>query len=380
MTFTDKITSIMPNVYFLYQGARFIKRKNNSEIKKISDEFKKIDSISNFSGFVDKVQSLIASDNVIRAVYPNSENTMYGHLLNFYEYAGLEFQETPFICVEHGVNFLMDDMPRFKYEVSTVMLFQSNYKREMIHRTDPLKPVFAVGPYVHYAKPYYDDEKLHKIKSKSGKTIVIYLGHTWEKTSVERDIYEYIKIIRRFQKEYDSIVFCLYWTDCRHELIDTLSKEDKVHFVSAGYRGDPLFLSRTRTIIEMADTIAGNDIGTYIGYALYLNKPIVYLDTADRVTSTVYSPNLQIGEENKRRIVNAMKNDYQQLSEDLYNEFWGGDCIKTPEDMRSILLLADQIAKEAHGFKKRFSSVTRRIITDSHDLIFEESIENSIGG
>lgn len=376
MSFADKITSIMPNVYALYHGTRFIKHKNNNEIKKISDEFKKIDSISNFSGFVNKVQSLITSDNVVRAVYPNSENTMYGHLLNFYEYAGLEFKETPFICVEHGVNFLMDDMPRFKYEVSTIMLFQSKYKQEMIHKTAPLKPVFAVGPYVHYAKPYYDNEKLQQIKSKLGKTIVIYLGHTWEKTSVERDTNEYIKIIRQFQKEYDSIIFCLYWTDCRQELIDTLSREDKVHFVSAGYRGDPLFLSRTRTILEMADTVAGNDIGTYIGYALYLNKPIIYLDTADRVKSKIDSPNRQIAETNKGRIVNAMKNDNEQLSSDLYNEFWGGDCIKNPDEMKSILLLADQIAKESHGFKCCFSSVTKRIIQDSQNTILKESIDN----
>ena len=43
--------------------------------------------------------------------------------------------------------------------------------------------------------------------------------------------------------------------------------------VTAGYIMDPLFLSRLKSIIQLSDLTMSNNVGTHLGYCIYLNKP-----------------------------------------------------------------------------------------------------------
>ena len=374
MNYADYISILSPNIYALYYFTKIVKFSNNTRIRRITKEFENIDSIRDFQTFMKKCMNYTKDRKLKKLVFPNSENTMYGQLRSLYDYAGLEYKETPFIHLEHGVNFSIDDVPELKFSISTVMLFQSDYKKEMIHKKDPYKPVFAIGPYIRYTKPYYDSETVQVMKEALGRTVVIYLGHTWERVSVERDIEEYKRIIREYKESFDSIIFCLYWTDCRPELVEQLQTEDKVHFVSAGYRGDPKFLARTRTILEMADMVVGNDIGTFVGYAICLGKKVQYINTNDVVKMEHVSPNVVNAKKRKQRIISAINSDNKNELSQLYNEFWGGDCLKTPQEMREILLFAEEVARKSFGLKKRFSTVTKAIIGDSDSSLLKESI------
>ena len=78
-------------------------------------------------------------------------------------------------------------------------------------------------------------------------------------------------------KQYDTVMVSVYWNDVESKLYGMFEKCGAI-LVSSGFRGDKAFISRLKTLISLSDCVCGNAFGTHIGYAMYLNKPFIYIN------------------------------------------------------------------------------------------------------
>ena len=134
--------------------------------------------------------------------------------------------------------------------------------------------MFPIGPYIHYAS-IPKDVNLPKIKERYGKTLIAFPMHSTEEVKCEYDIQNFIENINSVKEKYGfhSVLICMYYKDI-------LLKRDAPYIdsgfkvISAGYKNDPYFLSRLKTFLTISDHVITNDLGTHVGYAVYMKKPV----------------------------------------------------------------------------------------------------------
>lgn len=211
-------------------------------------------------------------------------------------------------------------------------------------------PLFNIGPFIHYATDYYDIEKLMKIRKENGRTMLVFPFHTHEKSdNTDFNTSDFFNdIINIFEESFDTIYVCAYWLDLDTKLINDF-RDYGANIVSAGARFDPEFLSRLKTIMLLSDEIYSNDLGTNIGYGMYLNKPIFLLHTDFR--DHIYRDKSSEFLKNRKEFSDAfsmgkLRNiDYQKK---LYKKFWGGeDALKTADELKYILEIHASILKKS---------------------------------
>ena len=102
----------------------------------------------------------------------------------------------------------------------------------------------------------------------------------------------------------------------------------------------------------LADTVIGNDLGTFVGYGFFLGKDVYLIendvelslhDTELDTGNVVYQNNLQLFMNAFGREINK---DKQTL---LCEQFWGSKEIKSPLEIRDILQVNRCILKKAKG-------------------------------
>ena len=273
--------------YFINDFARkTIMSYYNQNVLKLITEFSKIDSIMDykmFCGLINKTGVLSKHRKTIlslKRVY--GESLLYGHLSSIEHFAEIKKRDLKYFPImEHGVTF---------WEIVNASGFprvcQGDYLRENWKRKYPGVPLFCVGPYIHYADYYYSLEKRTALKKELGKTLLIVPAHTHEMASQDYDMQGFVDSIMRAKSSYQTVMVLAYWADLKYPLYDCfINAGAKV--VSAGFRGDPYFISRLKTILSLADIVVGNDIGTFIGYAHYLKKPVRLLPNTIEYTATV---------------------------------------------------------------------------------------------
>lgn len=373
--------------------------KSNKIFKKISSEFENIDSISNYNEFKLEVQEYKKFTNnfsrtVVFAQY-GGEGVLYGHRNAFFDYAGCgEYKNQNFLLpyFEHGINFQEQDLKSILQSSLHNFVYQGTYKRERMNKRRQFLPVFPIGPYVSYAKPYYSSEQHNTMKKKLGKTILLYPLHTCEGAIVNFDRSAFVKkIMDKFKNDYNTIMISVYWNDVDDPLYEQFEAEGAM-LVSAGYRSDPNFISRVRTIIELADATGGNSVGTHIGYCMALGKPHVIFDVdvvaeeSFRVLSETEKLKFQ---ENNEKIYKAFanlapSNEEQLLRDEIFEVFWGGKtCFKTPSEAKSIIDISQKLVRASHGNSKTIMNIvelavkekkTKVEFTDQELFILKKSV------
>lgn len=321
---------------------------NNKRIIRLQSEFEEIDSIANVELLSHKVSEIKKTNGkLLQYKCINKESMYYGHDRMLTEYAGLKPYRAVYLpAIEHGINFSEDKFSEQQIRENAAFVFQGSYKNEMIHNVDERKHVYNIGPYILYAKNYYSSEKISTLHKKNGKTVVYFLFHTFESNnggrSFERNIQQFKE---RYANEYDTLMICAYWLDLSPELLIQAEREG-VKVVSAGARFDSVFMRRLKTIISLADLVVGDDIGSYVGYAIALGKRVEYIETTSHEEfiqnhNDVYS-------RNHEQLVDAMVNNRDKVA-DHCKRFWGdADDVKSPEEMREILQYTKQTVKKFH--------------------------------
>lgn len=348
MSFPNRLKS---NV-LLYSTAKDVVYHLNPKSRRyetLTDSISKIDSISDFLDFQHEMklfkQKSITMSKVARY---GGETYHYGYYEELKKYAKCVEDRLIYIpALEHGIRFGEVQWPYVKNNISYAC--QGPGRTDEIHKVDPWKPVFVLGPYIHYASPYYSDEKAMQIKSELGKVLLVFPSHSWEcgEKKTENNLFDIV--YKKYADDYDTVLVCAYWNDIDAPIIDLFAQKG-AKIVSAGFRNDPNFIRRLKTIISLADEVVVDDLGTNIGFCKHMSKPVyfecfsprafddeIYVEYFNRFHEAFYSHNRVFTEEQL------------QKQDKLYKFFWGGeDYLKTPDEVKSIFDVLKEMCAETH--------------------------------
>lgn len=206
--------------------------------------------------------------------YPNdkvTDNNYYGISNALKEY--MHYKGDLDAYIEHGV-FLGSVIPKNErlWKISRIITFSENRKKFLLQGGIGL-PIIKIGPYIHYAKDFLNEEELKHTKAKIGRTLLVFPSHSIKNVTADYDIQEFITFINSKRNDFDTVLVSLYWLDALNEEIVSLYRNSNCVIVTAGNRFDVCFLSRLKSLIKLADMTISNAVGTHIGYCIYLNRP-----------------------------------------------------------------------------------------------------------
>lgn len=314
----------------------------NGYVKK----FARIDSIDNYVLFKKTVQKLL-KHHFLHYTYDGRYEAVwhYGYYQEILRYASYKRKAYPILTgLDHGVRFGKTPWIYKDYHVCYVC--QGANRTSEITDIDRNMPVLTIGPYIHYSSFYYDDEKFKEVKKKYGKTLLVFPGHTteWESNQSKHGIFDIVW--EKYAKDYKTVMVCTYWLDILNDEIKKFEENGAV-IVSAGFRQDPNFVRRLKTIIELSDQVISNDIGTNIGYCLYLKKPFI-LEGELKVFSSddTYTKNYEkFYEAFHKRNDGDFTDNQRAMQLKLYEEFWGSNEIKSKEELNQYIKLFDKLIR-----------------------------------
>ncbi|MZL68892.1 MULTISPECIES: hypothetical protein [Eubacteriales] len=339
--------------YFLSDFLRDkLLKKENQKVLGFISFISQVDSIGDYQSFeiaMKEMEKLYTDKRFIFSVKRAfGESLLYGHLHAIAEYAKLSDEEIRYFPImEHGVDFWeMVKKPSYP------RVFQGKYLRSKWRELNKGVPAFYIGPYIYYAKSTYSKEKICALKRENGKTLLIVPAHTHEMAEQSYDMKKFVNtIMQKYSDHYDTIMVLAYWADLKYDLYSLFQKAG-AKLVSAGFRGDPNFISRLKTLLLLADTIVGNDLGTFIGYGFFLGKDVYLIendvklnlyDTKLGTDDIVYQNNLQL-------FLNAFGSEISKGRQAfLCNQFWGNEEIKSPCEVRDIFQVNQCVLKKAKG-------------------------------
>lgn len=348
MLLLDKIKSNA----LLYSTAKEIIYHLDYESKRyetLTGSIHKIDPIIDFQEFKHEMKLLKhRSITMPKVARYGGETYHYGYYNELTKYAKCGKDHLIYIpALEHGVRFGEAKWSYVQNNISYAC--QGPGRKNEVHKIDPWKPIFVLGPYIHYSKPYYSLEKEKEMKSKLGKVLLAFPGHSWElgDKKVGNNLFDIV--YKKYADKYDTILVCAYWNDIDAPIIDLFSQSG-AKIVSAGFRNDPKFVRRLKTIISLADDVVSDDIGTNIGFCKYMNKQVYleclssrspddkfYNDILNRFHEAFYSRSMQFS------------NLQLQQQDKLYRFFWGGEkYLKTPCEVKNIFDVLKEMCIETH--------------------------------
>ncbi|BAO75049.1 hypothetical protein [Winogradskyella sp. PG-2] len=250
--------------------------------------------------------------------------------------------------IEHGLvlgTLVKEDAVRW----CTPKIMTLSSKREAYIKKATVKPVFKIGPYIHYAEDLLSDDELRTLKKELGKVLMVFPSHSIKNIEAAFNNDELIAYIESKKEDFDSVVICLYWRDAHNKVLVESYVDIGYKIMSAGHVHDTNFLSRLKSIIKLSDFTISNSVGTHIGYITFLGKPQVIIgQTIDYNVSK--NDNRAFDQRNKaatetlksetEEILNAYSSyDFhiteQQLK--IADKYWGISQIKKPEEIKQFI-------------------------------------------
>ena len=279
--------------------------------------------------------------------YPNdkvTDNNYYGISNALKEY--MHYKGDLDAYIEHGV-FLGSVIPKNErlWNISRIITFSENRKKFLLQGGIGL-PIIKIGPYIHYAKDFLNEEELKHTKAKIGKTLLVFPSHSIKNVTADYDIQEFITFINSKRNDFDTVLVSLYWLDALNEEIVSLYRNSNCVIVTAGNRFDVCFLSRLKSLIKLADMTISNAVGTHIGYCIYLNRPhYIFSQSVNYIANStmeekriknVRNQNQEIETEMEetQEIENAFSEyrlEIKDSQREVVEKYWGISDIKSTE-------------------------------------------------
>lgn len=200
-----------------------------------------------------------------------ADNNLYGISYCLKKYFGIPLSIDLNAYIEHGVyfgNYISKDT-NISYPQNIITV---SPQREVHLKLLSKKKIKKIGPYILYAKPILTNIQFVKLKEELGKVLLVFPSHSVKGLKSLFDIDSLIQVINENKIHYDSVLVCLYYLDTYDNEITKKYLENNFRIVCAGHKYDYNFLSRLRSIIELADHTISNNVGTHIGYCGALNK------------------------------------------------------------------------------------------------------------
>jgi len=201
----------------------------------------------------------------------HSPNDFYGHAATIKSFAGLAPRSSLGLYIQHGVRF---DLGYWQHDFNPahrVGFVPSEWRVEVLMPQLDIR-LFAIGPYIHYARPIWSAAEIERERAKLGRTLLVFPTHSTHWIDMDYDVDAFIERVRAVASGFDSVLVCLYWKDVLRGVGKRYS-ERGLPCITAGHIFDPLFLPRLRTAIELSDATFSNELGTQLGYSVCLGRP-----------------------------------------------------------------------------------------------------------
>ena len=206
----------------------------------------------------------------------------------------------------------------------------------------------AIGPMIHYCEPSLSPEEIQREHERLGKTLLVFPTHSTHWRKVDNDIAQFCRSVEAASEGFDSVRFCLYWKDILNGA-DELYLNKGWELTSAGHMFDPQFCPRLKSLILTSDACMTFEWGTHIGYSVFLNRPVFTSPVEFVWCDSGAAPPPFIDGEIR---VKAMEL-FEQWSMEITPEqrsfvslHWGFDSVRSPEEMRALLLEAEAAWKD----------------------------------
>lgn len=275
-----------------------------------------------------------------------SESLFYGAFPALAHYAGLRdlFMPPKQIGVQHGYVFEICSWEKSKLELRNIVW--SKKIVEMYHQHTSNPNIFAIGCPFFYADSILSEIELENEKKRLGKNLLAFPMHSQCNVDTNYDPNKFLSILENERKRFDTVRVCIYWKDVLrggHKVFE----DEGYEIVCNGHIFDPNFLRRQRSLFELADATISNGVGSHIGYSLFLNKPHWLIDDSYEYINTQRGGDAKdltdvTQKDNFLRVKNSFLDnsnyDITQQQKDVVDEFWGISDMKTPSDLRSLLL------------------------------------------
>ena len=285
----------------------------------------------------------LTAEMPISAKELSRDNSLYGTgdaLLNYSDY-----KKDIMGIIEHGVNF-SNSVPSEKAVDGLNGIITFNQRRVDILKEHYDLKVYKIGPYIHYCNPLFSDEIIAQEKQKNGKTLVVFPSHSIKGVHSNYDEQDLIAKIDHIKKEYnfDTVLLSFYFVDINAGAHIPFEKHG-FKIITPGHKHDKNYLRRLKYIISLADVTMSNEIGTILGYCIYLNKPhYLYVQeikyTGDNASKEFYDERLRtykISEAEINSVFNYYSEEISDAQLDIYEKYWGATEIKNKQEIFDIL-------------------------------------------
>ncbi len=273
----------------------------------------------------------------------SKDNTLYGIAHCLRSYAGYHGLLDSYI--EHGVNFSTSVYPPDAVNGLSNIIAVSKRRIDIINQ-NYTKHVYPVGPYIHYADPLYGQAQFDQDKKVLGKVLLIFPSKSIEGVNHTFDSDEFIAEIKKVKEKVgaDTVLVNIYFYDIQQGMHKRFAAEG-FQIVTAGHKNDIHFTNRLKYIISLADYTMSNNIGTHIGYCLYMKKPhYVFRQkveiSGENAQEEFYEERLRTYNESQKQILDAFSAFSFEITEkqlEIYREHWDPKSIKSKEQLFDIL-------------------------------------------
>lgn len=314
---------------------RMAGRTYNKKMMSVVQKMEKIESIFAVEELLEELEmlpkALYHTSYTFKRVF--SENTLYGYAAQIMKYAGIPSEELfYFPLLEHGISYGQRFDP-LRYNLKHSYVFQGTYRKRDWDHLNNHKRAYYIGPYIHYAEPMGSEESILELRRQLGRTVLLFLPHSTEYENMNFDIDEILKnYLRKTNDCFDTILICVFWKDINEKLLKSIDQKN-FKLVTAGFKLDPCFVRRLKTILEITDKVIYTSFSSSIGYSYYLGKEIIADIKQDDLTGQ--TPSACLNREMNQyfninsKATNKMKNQY-------IDKYWGISKIRTPDYIRKI--------------------------------------------
>lgn len=279
---------------------------------------------------------------------PTSEihqpNEWYGHAAILKSYINLPNNYAFKFAIEHGMHVSEEMLDiELKSKLKYVLSY-SKFREKAIKKGK--KASFSVGPYIHYAKPFLTKSQTNAEKKRLGKVLLVFPSHSSVDFTLDFNVQEFYKKVKKLGRDFDTVRVCLYWKDV---LRGQAKHYEEFECVTAGHIIDPLFLPRLKSIIESADLTVSSVVGNHVGYSIFLNKPHFIIPQkhiiSGRDSEIKLIKDVWWKDKNYIEIVKAFKNKTDKIlpeQKKLISYFWGFKEIKSKAELLKFVKITEK--------------------------------------
>lgn len=252
--------------------------------------------------------------------YYSPSLTSYGYSKIFSEYGNVKRLDGS-VYVEHGLyfgNVTTRYIKRFNRKLITYSDYREDYLNAYLTRDGLVgkKTVYKVGPYIHYAQPVFNNSVYEKQKAELGRTLLVFPSHSLDELEATFDTDRFIEYISLHKSSFDTVLICMHHSDIRMGRAQRY-RDEGYRLVTAGHANDYFFLPRLKYIISLADVTFSNNIGTHLGYCIYMGKP-----------HCIFGQKVEMQSSNKQLLSKelsvrdaAARQEYAEVQQELFSLF-----------------------------------------------------------